>query len=187
MAEVIILPEEYWVFDFTRGEDPNFECPFTYQIGRYDERRPGMYDQPLFEGKRDLHVGIDIGAPAGEPVHAFAHGVVHSMGVLEEDGSYGPTIIIRHEWEGRPIWALYGHLSMESMEMVQVGQEVVEGQIIATLGDESVNGGWPPHVHFQLSWEEPETNDMPGVVDIEDREWALQTFPDPRMVLGPIY
>ena len=83
MAEVIILPEEYWVFDFTKGEDPDFVCPFPYQIGRYDEVRPGMYTHDLFEGKRDLHVGIDIGAPAGEPIHAFGAGIVHSLGVNE--------------------------------------------------------------------------------------------------------
>ena len=106
MAEVIMLPEEYWVFDFTKGEDPDFKCPFPYQIGRYDEIRPGMYTQELFGGERDLHVGIDIGAPVGEPVHAFSKGVVHSLGINDEDGSYGPTIIIKHEFEGRPIWAL---------------------------------------------------------------------------------
>lgn len=187
MADVIILPEEYWVFDFTKGQDPEFDCPFPYQIGRYDEVRPDMYTQELFAGERDLHVGIDIGTPVGEPVHAFSKGVVHSMGVNAEDGSYGPTIIIKHELEQKPIWALYGHLSMESLEMVEVGMEVAEGQIIATVGDKSVNGGWEPHLHFQLSWDEPEGNDMPGVVARSNREWALEKYPDPRMVLGPIY
>tara|TARA_A100001037_G_C14925849_1_gene533773 strand:- start:222 stop:785 length:564 start_codon:yes stop_codon:yes gene_type:complete len=187
MAEVIILPDEYWVFDFTKGEDSDFVCPFPYQIGRYDEVRPGMYNHELFGGERDLHVGIDIGAPVGEPVHAFSKGVVHSLGINDEDGSYGPTIIIQHEFEGKPIWALYGHLSKESLEMVEQGMVVEEGQIIATVGDKSVNGGWEPHLHFQLSWEEPSENDMPGVVARGDREWALQKYPDPRMVLGPIY
>ena len=104
-----------------------------------------------------------------------------------EPGSYGPTIIIKHEHEGKPIWALYGHLSMESLDMVEVGEPVEEGQIIATVGDKSVNGGWAPHLHFQLSWEEPLVNDMPGVVSREDREWALLQYPDPRIILGPIY
>ena len=187
MAEVIILPEDYWVFDFTKGEDTTFECPFPYQIGRYDEVRPGMYTQELFEGTRDLHIGIDIGTPVDEPIHAFGPGIVHSKGVNPEPGSYGPTIIIQHEHESKPIWALYGHLSMESLDMVEVGNRVEEGQIIATVGDKSVNGGWAPHLHFQLSWEEPLVNDMPGVVARDDREWALLQYPDPRIVLGPIY
>ncbi len=187
MAEVIRLPEEYWVFDFTKGEDPDFKCPFPYQIGRYDEVRPGMYTHELFEGNRDLHVGIDIGTPVGEPIYAFADGVVHSKGVNEEAGSYGPTIIIQHEFEGRPIWALCGHLSMESLDMVEVGGPIDEGQVIATVGDKSVNGGWEPHLHFQLSWDEPTENDMPGVVSREDRDWALEKYPDPRIILGQIY
>lgn len=45
-------------------------------------------------------------------------------------------------------------------------------------------GGWPPHVHFQLSWEEPETHDMPGVVSNTQHASALRTYPDPRIVLG---
>ena len=187
MAEVILLPDEYWVFDFTRGVDPDFVSPFPYQIGRYDEVRPGMYTHELFGGERDLHVGIDIGAPVGEPIHSFDKGMVYSLGVNAEDGSYGPTIIVEYELEGKPIWALYGHLSMESLDMVHKGMVVEEGQVIATVGDKTINGGWEPHLHFQLSWEKPEGNDMPGVVAREDRKWALEKYPDPRMVLGPLY
>ena len=187
MAEVIILPEEYWVHDFSKGVDPDFDCPFAYQVGKYDETRPGMYDHDLFEGKRNHHIGIDLGAPAGEPVHAFDDGVVFSKGINPEDGSYGPTIIIQHELEGKPIWALYGHLSTSSLDMVEVGEKVNEGQIIAWVGSMEENGGWEPHVHFQLSWEEPSGNDMPGVVAVEDRDEAIKKYPDPRIVLGRLY
>jgi hypothetical protein len=38
-----------------------------------------------------------------------------------------------------------------------------------------------------LSINEPETHDMPGVVNPENREMALEKYPDPRLVLGPIY
>tara|TARA_Y100000287_G_scaffold151156_1_gene126716 strand:- start:198 stop:761 length:564 start_codon:yes stop_codon:yes gene_type:complete len=187
MAEVIILPDDYWVYDFSKGVDPDFVCPFAYQIGRYDETRPGMYEHDLFGGVRNHHVGIDLGAPAGEPVHAFDKGVVFSKGVNSEPGSYGPTIIIQHELDNKPIWALYGHLSTDSLDLVECGDEVAEGQVIAFVGSKEENGGWEPHVHFQLSWEEPVDNDLPGVVAIEDRESALEKYPDPRIVLGQIY
>ena len=39
---VVFLPDEYWVFDFTKGPDPDFKCPLKYQVGRYDEVRPGI-------------------------------------------------------------------------------------------------------------------------------------------------
>ena len=90
---VVNLPEEYWVFDFTRGEDKTWECPFEYQIGRYNEFRPGMYETEIFGGVRNIHVGIDIGAPVGTSVHAFGEGKIHSFGINPEEGSYGPTII----------------------------------------------------------------------------------------------
>jgi large-conductance mechanosensitive channel len=35
-----------------------------------------MYTTPLFGGERDLHVGIDIGAPVGTEVHSFADGII---------------------------------------------------------------------------------------------------------------
>ncbi len=187
MAEVIKLPENYWVFDFTKGEDHDFECPYQYSIGRYDELRPGMYHHELFGGVRNLHVGIDIGGPVGEPIYSFADGIVHSIGINEEPGSYGPTIITKHKIDGKEIWALHGHLSVESLTTLRVGDLIKEGQQIASIGGSDVNGGWPPHLHFQLSWEEPESNDLPGVVRLEDRTWALERFPDPRIVLGPIY
>ena len=33
----------------------------------------------------------------------------------------------------------------------------------------------------------PETHDMPGVVSPTDRPRALLHYPDPRLVLGPLY
>ena len=187
MHHVIELADDYWVHDFTRGYDEDFICPYPHSIGRYDEIRPGMYTQALFEGKRDLHMGIDIGAPIGEKIYAFSNCVVHSMGNNAEDGSYGPTIITKHDFEGKDLWALHGHLSLESLDQVEVGQNIKEGDVIAFVGSKEVNGGWEPHLHLQLSWNEPEGNDMPGVVERIDRDSALNIYPDPRIVLGPIY
>ena len=196
---IIEMPEEYWVFDFTRGEDNSWNCPYPYQVGRYDEYRPGMYTTDLFGGVRDIHVGIDIGAPVGTLIHAFADGKVHSFGINPEAGSYGPTIITEHiiqlpvkvgsnEYNSpQKVWALYGHLSKESLENISIGMNFNAGEKIADVGSEEVNGGWPPHVHFQLSLEEPSNNDMPGVVEKSDRDGALKRYPDPRLVLGELY
>ena len=60
-------------------------------------------------------------------------------------------------------------------------------EVIGWFGDSTENGGWEPHLHFQLSLVEPTTHDLPGVVAPEDREQALKKYPDPRLVLGPIY
>ena len=128
---VVNLPEEYWVFDFTRGEDKSWECPFEYQIGRYNEFRPGMYETEIFGGVRNIHVGIDIGAPVDTPVYAFADGKIHNFGINPEDGSYGPTIITEHdidliksselslESSSDKFWVLHGHLSKQSLNWLE--------------------------------------------------------------------
>lgn len=196
---VVKLPEEYWVFDFSKGVDTSWKCPFDYQIGRYDEVRPGMYTQDLFSDSRDLHVGIDIGAPQQTEVYAFADGTIHSFGINPREGSYGPTIITQHHVSlashygsqqmnpATTIWVLHGHLSTESLQGLQVGQKISAGQVIARIGNKAENGGWEPHLHIQISLLEPETHDMMGVVERENRLQALQQFPDPRLILGPLY
>ena len=184
-SEVVILPEEYTVLDLSKGQWVPPETIFS--IGKYDELRPGMYNTEIFHGERFLHVGIDIGAPMGTPCMAFSDGEVSHFGYNPEPGDYGNVLIIKHKLDGVSLWALYGHLSSESIENKILGQKVVAGEVVAWFGDESENGGWEPHLHFQLSLIEPETHDMPGVVAPEDREQALNDYPDPRLVLGPLY
>ena len=56
---VIHLPDEYWVYDFSKGPQSDFDNPFAFTIGKYDETRPGMYTTPLFGGF-EITVGLDI-------------------------------------------------------------------------------------------------------------------------------
>ena len=146
-----------------------------------------MYTSPLFEGGRCLHVGLDLGGPVGTAVHAPLAGAITHRGYNPAEGDYGHVIVAEHRWEGRPLFALYGHLSAASTALWSPGDRFSEGQVLGWLGAEDENGGWPPHVHFQLAWERPETHDMPGTAHPDERETALKRYPDPRMLLGPIY
>lgn len=187
---VIRLPSDYEVYDFTAGYDPERALSCRYGIGRYDEKRAGMYETELFRdprGDRDVHIGIDIGAPVGEPVHAFHDGEVHLFGYNGAPGDYGYTLVTHHLLNGRDVWALHGHLAARSVASRAPGQPIARGEIIAWVGDRHENGGWNPHLHFQLSLVRPEVPDMPGAVREEDRSWARATYPDPRLVLGPLY
>ena len=85
------------------------------------------------------------------------------------------------------MYALFGHLGEKSVQGKAVGQTIRSGDVIACVGDRHENGGWNPHLHFQLSYERPRVCDMPGVVSEADRAQALEKFPDPRHVLGPLY
>ncbi len=182
---MVFLPKEYTVLDLSKGNWENPESEFS--VGKYDELRPGMYNTEIFRGKRSLHVGIDIGGPVGTPCMSFMKGEVSHFGYNPEPGDYGFVVITKHSIDGQNVWALYGHLDSKSVEGKFVGQRILAGETIGWFGDSGENGGWEPHLHFQLSLIEPETHDMPGVVAPEDREQALKDYPDPRLVLGPLY
>jgi murein DD-endopeptidase MepM/ murein hydrolase activator NlpD len=188
---VLHLPKDLEVFDFTKGYDANRMLKSKFGIGRYNEKRVGMYTTELFtknpEKLRDIHMGIDLAAPSGTPVHAFADGKVFCASINEAPGDYGGTVITEHQICGKTIWALHGHLSHASVHALQNGQAVQKGQVIAHLGDPVENGGWNPHLHLQISVEMPAHCDMPGAVNEADRDAALLRFPDPRIILGDIY
>ncbi|HEX6983661.1 MAG TPA: peptidoglycan DD-metalloendopeptidase family protein [Balneolaceae bacterium] len=189
-AKVMNYPDDrngFFVFDFTKGYDPEFVREKGWGIGRYNEKRSNMYVAPQFNNERNIHMGIDIWAEAGEAVFSFTEGKVAYMKDNNQQGDYGPTIIIKYNISGRTIYALYGHLSRASLEQVAVGEEVKKGQKIAEIGTKEVNGGWAPHLHFQLSVDDPGEADIPGVVSDDEREQALKLYPDPRLVLGELY
>ena len=184
-ATVFELPADYDVLDLSTGKMPVQKS--EYSVGRYDEERPGVYSTELFEGTRNLHVGIDLGGPVGTPCMAFHDGEIVQYGYNPEPGDYGYVIITQHELDGVRFWALYGHLSKSSLDGIEDRLSFSAGDTIGWLGDYDENGGWPPHLHFQLSFVEPTTHDLPGVVDPREREQALSDFPDPRLVLGSLY
>lgn len=184
---VIDLPADYEVYDFTRGYDPARARASEYGVGKYAEKRVGMYTAEIFAGMRDIHVGLDIAAPVGTEVRAFFDGMIHMFAYNAASGDYGYTLITRHFIDGTDLYALHGHLSARSLEGKVRGAPFGAGQLIAWLGDRHENGGWNPHLHFQLSYECPSVCDMPGVVNEADREAALRKYPDPRLVLGALY
>ena len=194
---VMMLPPGIHVRDLSAPSDVR---PPLWSVGRYDEIRRGMYTAELFgEGGlaevRCLHVGIDLGAPLGVAVHAFAPGTVVHQGALPAPGDYGHAVVIAHEvgdalGEIAPegvIYALYGHLAARSLALRRPGDRVEAGEVIGWIGPPEENGGWPPHLHLQLCRERPATHDLPGVVRPAERAEALRRYPDPRLVLGPIY
>ncbi|MEY4174710.1 MAG: 2,2-dialkylglycine decarboxylase, partial [Actinomycetota bacterium] len=130
------------------------EADATVAIGRYDEDR-SCYDGEQFRTDapetRSVHIGIDLFIEAETPLHAMLDGTVESVVDNDMPYDYGPTVITRHHTpEGVPFWVLYGHLSRRTLSTVRAGQEVSAGQVVAYVGDPTVNGGWAPHVHVQI-------------------------------------
>jgi len=183
---VIHFPSDADLLDLSSEEGMQRPRTSPFSIGRYDEARI-IYTQALFGGVRNIHVGVDLGAPAGTPFYAFMPGTIFCLGINEAPGDYGPTLITEHVLDGGPLWALHGHLSVHSLEGKHPGQAVQAGEELGWIGEERENGGWPPHLHFQLSRRRPETHDLPGAVSKDERAQALIDYPDPRLVLGPLY
>ncbi len=163
-------------------------------LGRYDEPRL-LYTGDQFariEGlehpeTRTIHLGVDLFQPAGSPVYAPLDGVVHSFADNAFDLDYGPTLILQHETDGPDplvFYTLYGHLDRESLAGKFEGMRVVRGDRIASLGDAEVNGGWAPHLHFQVLLETfGRYGELPGVAAPSDRELWLGICPDPSPML----
>ena len=185
--KVIDLPKDYEIYDFTKGYDKARVLKSPFGVGKYNEKRKNMYSGLLYEDQRDIHMGIDIGAPVGTPVHLFYDGEVFMFKYNDNQLDYGYTIITRHVLDGKDLYVLHGHLSKKSIEGKYVGQKISKGDVFAWVGDESENGGWNPHIHIQLSYEEPLVCDMPGVVHEKNLRTSLEKYPDPRLILGKLY
>jgi 4-aminobutyrate aminotransferase-like enzyme/Ser/Thr protein kinase RdoA (MazF antagonist) len=160
-------------------------------IGCYDEVR-GVYTSPAFSkpgndgpASRTVHLGLDLFVPAGTPVVAPLDGVVHSLADNATPLDYGPTVVLEHEAgpAGPRFHTLYGHLARGSSAALGPGDAVQAGTVIARVGSMSENGGWPPHLHFQIITDLLDRRgDFPGVADPAEREVWLSLAPDPNLV-----
>lgn len=156
--------------------------------GGYNEVR-NLYNQAhLFNDEeseeRNIHIGMDLWIKAGTPVLAALDGTVYGFDFNAGKGNYGPTIILEHSVENHVFYTLYGHLSVESIENIEIGTIFKKGQTLATLGDSSVNGGYSPHLHFQIIKNiEDNFSDYPGVCSKSDLNYYLENCPDPNLLL----
>lgn len=171
--------------DFANGFDPSL-LKQGWGIGGYNVHRQHMYTAPQYKNERNIHMGIDIWAPAGEPVFAPQDGVVVYSAFHDEDGNYGATIVLRHTIGNNDIYALYGHLSRASLEHSKTGKKISAGMLVGWLGEPHENGNWHPHLHYQLSTADPGEADMPGVVSNQAREKSVSIYPDPEKVMGSL-
>ena len=92
-----------------------------------------------FTGRNAFHEGIDFPADPGTPIVAAASGRVVFAG---EHPQYGKMVEIDH---GNGLVTRYAHASRLN---VKVGDPVVRGQCVATVGSTGRSTG--PHLHFEV-------------------------------------
>ncbi|MEO3428350.1 M23 family metallopeptidase [Pelagibius sp. CAU 1746] len=117
--------------------DSGFIWPATGPIS-------GVYgSQRILNGEpRQPHYGVDVAGPVGTPVMAPANGVV----TLAHPDMYfsGATLIIDH---GHRLSSSFLHL--EEI-LVQVGQRVKQGEVVALMGKSGRVTG--PHLDWRMNW-----------------------------------
>ena len=98
----------------------------------------GMRIDPVY-GIPKMHTGMDFSAPTGTDIFATGGGVVESAGWQQ---GYGNTVVIAH---GFGYHTLYAHMHTIG---VRVGQRVVRGDIIGTVGNTGKSTG--AHLHYEV-------------------------------------
>lgn len=160
----------------------------TIAYGGYNEVRNLYKRSTAFNDfnseERNIHIGMDLWIKSGTKVLVALDGKVHSFQNNNSLGDYGPTIIMEHQLENHVFYTLYGHLAMESIESIQVGDFFEKGQSLAILGNSIVNGDYAPHLHFQIIKDiESNFGDYPGVCSKSKLDYYLENCPDPNLLL----
>ena len=175
------LKMEAFINDFLKKEEKKVA------FGGYLEKR-NLYDRSDYfnsDSKRNIHLGVDLWCPAYTDVIAPLNGKIHSFANNLNFGDYGPTIILEHTLENRIFFTLYGHLSIDSLNNLKVGKQIVKGEKFAQLGNHEENGSYAPHLHFQIIKDIGSyIGDYPGVCAITNVDFYKRNCPDPNLILG---
>lgn len=168
------------------------EAHASIGVGRYNEARL-LYSSPQYAAeeahigeRRTIHLGLDLFVEPGTAVRAPLDASVHLLAENTADLDYGPLVILRHETgDGDEFFTLYGHLSRETLRELIPGRLLHKGEVFARVGTLHENGGWPPHLHFQLILDLLERGaEFPGVARASERQVWNGLSPDPNLLLG---
>jgi murein DD-endopeptidase MepM/ murein hydrolase activator NlpD len=129
-----------WEARVRETDGTGFAEPFDWPV-------PGIISslygsQRVMNGKpRSPHLGVDIAAPEGTPIHAPADGIVS---LTDDFLLEGGVTLLDH---GHGVSTAYLH---QSERRVAVGDKVARGDVIGLVGKTGRATG--PHVHWGLAW-----------------------------------
>ena len=99
----------------------------------------GVRTDPFNSKKKDFHTGLDIAAAKGSFIKSAFSGVVIKAEYSPTAGNY---ITMQH---GDSLTTLYAH---NQFLLVKEGDYVMQGQVVATVGETGNATG--PHLHFEI-------------------------------------
>ena len=143
---LLVIPGELPIDDYAYG-DADQDADQSNALTDSELRRSDFIwpltrfevSSPFGRRRGRLHAGIDLRAARGTQIRASAAGRVKYSGY---NRGYGHMIVIDH---GGGIETAYAH---NQRNMVQRGQRVQQGSIIATVGRSGNATGY--HVHFEF-------------------------------------
>ncbi len=100
------------------------------------------------------HHGVDLAAPVGSDIFAYADGVVAETG---ESEIYGNYVLIDH---GGGLNTFYGHMSKVT---VSKGESVAAGDSIGVIGSTGKSTG--THLHFEMRYDGERVDPMPYIYE----------------------
>ena len=106
------------------------------------------------------HQGFDYYAPEGTDVLAVQDGLV--VNVNDNNGDYGKSVTIQHDYNGESVYSFYAHLSEIS---IKSGDFVLENSIIGksgTSGNAKGMIGKDQHLHFELRTQKENAKGLNG-------------------------
>lgn len=180
----IDLAERIW-------DEVKSQQPFDLGIGLWGERRV-VYTVEMFESKlrrgdrRDVHLGLDLFAPAGTPVMTPLEAEVVDCRIIPGHQDYGGVVLLKHEPEpGLVFHTLWGHQAHAPVKALTVGQKLAKGEAFIELGAPDENGGWIPHLHLQIvTHAVTDAREIPGAGEARFMDVWSQFYPDPSTLAG---
>ena len=115
---------------------------FAWPLYGYTYISSGFGWRTLF-GAADYHLGVDIPAPSGTPIHAANSGIVKTA---VYHWSYGNYVLIDHGTNAYGVKeaTLYAHMSVLGCTP---GQYVTKGEVIGYVGN--TGNSYGSHLHFE--------------------------------------
>lgn len=122
-------------------QDPTFAKPVEGEVLKDYSKDNLTYSNTLDEWT--THLGIDYVAEKTDIVKASADGTIKS---IKNDPRYGLTVVIEHANGFESVYS-----SLLTAEFVSVGEEVKQGQTIATVGNTATfEIADETHLHFEI-------------------------------------
>ncbi|GMW00343.1 MAG: hypothetical protein AMXMBFR84_14810 [Candidatus Hydrogenedentota bacterium] len=124
----------------------------------------GMRKDP-FNGRPEMHEGVDIAAKAGTSIYPYQAGTVKFSGW---NPGHGKVVIVEHE---NGLETVYGH---NSKNLVTAGQVVTAETPIGEVGSTGRSTG--PHLHFEVRKNGKAVDPTPYLSGGQDSIHVAETF-----------